>query len=86
MVYIRLASGREILHSIDAAWNVENIRQIKGKAAPWVRENVPQVMAQLRFLNEFMRRHPDIPVLVTHDNEQFEQMASAGVIGAKLKL
>ena len=76
MAYIRLASGREILHSIDAAWIVDNIREMKGKAAPWVKENVPQVMAQLRFLDGFMRREPSIPVLVTHDNQQYEQMVA----------
>jgi glyoxylase-like metal-dependent hydrolase (beta-lactamase superfamily II) len=84
MVYIRLASGREILHSIDAAWITDNIRDLKGKAAPWVKENVPQVMAQLRFLKDFMTREPSIPVLVTHDNAQFEQMTKAGVFGDRL--
>src|SRR4029079_17885210 len=34
MVFIALADGRQILHSVDTAWNFENIRQIKGKAAP----------------------------------------------------
>ncbi len=84
MAYIRLASGREILHSIDAAWNVENIRQMRGKAAPWVQENKQQVMAQLHFLNAFMQREPGIAVLVTHDDGQFDEMAAAGVIGARL--
>lgn len=86
MVYIRLASGREILHSIDAAWNVENIRQLKGKAAPWVKEDKAQVLAQLHFLNGFMKREPDIVVLVTHDNEQYEHVTAAGIVGAALEV
>jgi glyoxylase-like metal-dependent hydrolase (beta-lactamase superfamily II) len=51
MVFIRLQSGREILHSVDSAWIMENITEVKGKAAPWVKEDVPAVMAQLRWLN-----------------------------------
>ena len=43
MVFIRLQSGREILHSIDSAWIMDNIRS-EGKAAPWVKEDVPAVM------------------------------------------
>jgi glyoxylase-like metal-dependent hydrolase (beta-lactamase superfamily II) len=81
MAYIRLQSGREILHSIDAAWNLDNIRQIKGKAAPWVKEDVPRVLAQLAWLNDLMRREPNILVLVTHDNEQFEQLTTSGIVG-----
>ena len=54
MVFIRLRSGREFLHAIDAAWNIENIRQVKGKAAPWVKEDVPAIMGQLQWLQ---RRH-----------------------------
>lgn len=86
MAYIRLSSGMEILHSIDAAWNTENIRQLKGKAAPWVKEDKAQVLAQLRFLKDFMVREPQIPVIVTHDNEQFEQFTAAGIFGAALKI
>lgn len=86
MAYIRLSSGREILHSIDAAWNVENIRQLKSKAAPWVKEDKAQVLAQLRFLKAFMAREPQIPVIVTHDNEQFEQLTAAGVFGGALQV
>src|SRR5262249_43511041 len=50
MVYVRLQSGREILHSVDSAWIFDNIIQLKGKAAPWVKEDVSQIMGQLRWL------------------------------------
>ena len=41
MVYIRLQSGREILHSVNSAWVMDNIREVKGKAAPWVEGRCP---------------------------------------------
>ena len=56
MVYLRLQSGREILHSVDSAWNLENVLQVKGKAAPWVKEDVPAVIGYLWDPTTRMRR------------------------------
>jgi glyoxylase-like metal-dependent hydrolase (beta-lactamase superfamily II) len=86
MVHIALQSGREILHSVDAGWVLENIRQIKGKAAPWVKEDVPAVMGQLRWLNGILRDEPNITLLVTHDDALFEASVARGAIGGDLTL
>jgi glyoxylase-like metal-dependent hydrolase (beta-lactamase superfamily II) len=86
MVYIRLQSGREYLHSIDAAWNMDNIRHVKGKAAPWVKEDVPAVMAQLRFLNLLLKDEPQLHILVTHDGELLDRMIADGAVGRELKI
>lgn len=81
MAYIRLQSGQEFLHSVDAAWNMDNIRQVKGKAAPWVKEDVPAIRGQLRWLNRLAEAEPSVTVLVTHDNESFEELSERGVLG-----
>jgi glyoxylase-like metal-dependent hydrolase (beta-lactamase superfamily II) len=86
MVYIALASGAEILHSVDVGWVLENIRQIKGKAAPWVKENVPAVMGQLRWLNGVLRDERNVTMLVTHDDALFDETVKSGAIGGELKL
>ena len=86
MVYLRLRSGEEFLHSVDAAWNMDNIRAIKGKAAPWVKEDVPAVMAQLAWLNGVMQREPSLNILVTHDGEWLDRMIARSVVGGALKL
>ena len=86
MVYIALQSGREILHSVDVGWVLDNIREIKGKAAPWVKEDVPAVIGQLRWLNGVLRDEPNVILLVTHDDELFAQCARSGAIGGALKL
>ncbi|MET0867202.1 MAG: MBL fold metallo-hydrolase [Pseudorhodoplanes sp.] len=86
MVYIRLQSGSEYLHSIDAAWNMDNIRHVKGKAAPWVKEDAAAVMAQLRFLNELSRREQQLHILVTHDGELLDRMIGDGAVGQELKI
>ena len=81
MAYIRLQSGQEVLHSVDAAWVLDNIRQVKGKAAPWVKEDVPAVMAQLACLNALMQSVPDLIILVTHDDDGFAALSRIGAIG-----
>lgn len=86
MVYIRLRSGAEYLHSIDVGWNMDNIRHVKGKAAPWVKEDVASVLAQLRFLNELMQREPQLHILVTHDGELLDRMIEDGAVGRELEI
>ena len=55
--------GREILHSVDSAWIYDNIVQLKPKAAPWVKEDVPAIMAQLALAQALARERaePDHP-------------------------
>jgi glyoxylase-like metal-dependent hydrolase (beta-lactamase superfamily II) len=84
MVYIRLQSGGEILHSVDSAWIMDNIHELKGKAAPWVKEDVAAVMAQLRWLQEIAQTESNVTILVTHDDELFERLTRGGGIGAQL--
>jgi glyoxylase-like metal-dependent hydrolase (beta-lactamase superfamily II) len=84
MVFIRLASGQEILHSVDAAWNFSNVREQKSKSAPWVKEDVAAVMAQLRSLKRTTESEPDLALIVTHDGDLFDDLASRGIIGAQL--
>lgn len=81
MAYVRLQSGREFLHSVDAAWNMDNIRQVRGKAAPWVKEDVAAIRGQLRWLNNLEEAEPNVTVLVTHDNERFEELMGRGILG-----
>ena len=73
--------SHSILHSIDAAWTVDNIRQIMGKAAPWVKEDTAAVLAQLRTLNGLLTSEPALTILVTHDHDQFEKLITFGAIG-----
>ena len=86
MVYARLQSGREILHSVDAAWIYDNILQLKPKAAPWVKEDVAAIMAQLAWLKRLHDTEPNLTILVTHDDARFDALARDGKIGAELAL
>jgi len=86
MVYIALQSGREVLHSVDVGWVLENIAQIKGKAAPWVKEDVPAVMGQLRWLNAVLNKEKNVTLLVTHDDTLLTKLTKSGEIGGELVL
>jgi len=86
MVFIRLQSGQEILHSVDSAWIMDNIRHVKGKAAPWVKEDVAAVTAQLRWLKGVHETEGTITILVTHDDELFDSVTKSGIVGDELAL
>jgi glyoxylase-like metal-dependent hydrolase (beta-lactamase superfamily II) len=86
MVFIRLQSGREILHSVDSAWIMDNITEVKGKAAPWVKEDVLAVMAQLRWLKAVAESEKNIAILVTHDDDLFDRLTRNGTIGKELAI
>ena len=86
MVYLRLQSGREILHSVDAAWSLENVLRLRGKAAPWVKEDVPAVLGQLRWLKRTHEAERDLTILITHDDELFARVTTSGIVGAELAL
>jgi glyoxylase-like metal-dependent hydrolase (beta-lactamase superfamily II) len=86
MVFIRLQSGREILHSVDSAWIMDNILEVKGKAAPWVKEDVPAVLAQLRWLKAVGESEKNVAILVTHDDELFDRLTRNGTIGEELAI
>jgi glyoxylase-like metal-dependent hydrolase (beta-lactamase superfamily II) len=85
MVYIRLQSGQEYLHSVDAAWNMANIQQVKGKAAPWVKEDAAAILGQLRWLNRIGETEKNVTILVTHDDELFKSLTRQGVLGSELQ-
>jgi len=79
MAFIRLGSGQEILHSVDAAWNLANVQGVKGKAAPWVKEDGAAVMSQLRWLKQVTHSEPDLALIITHDGELFDDSAGAAL-------
>ena len=85
MVYVRLQTGREVLHSVDSAWIMDNILELKPKAAPWVKEDVPAIMGHLRWLKAVHDGEPNLTILVTHDDALFDQVTASGAIGAQLQ-
>ena len=84
MAYIRMDDGQEFLHSFDVAWNMDNINLIKGKTAPWVPEDKPMILGQLRWLNGLQKTHPEIKHLVAHDDHLLDEFKESGLVGLVL--
>ena len=74
-----------MLHSVDSAWIMDNILQLQPKAAPWVKEDVPAIMGQLRWLKRVHEREQGVTILVTHDDALFDRVTASGAVGAELK-
>jgi glyoxylase-like metal-dependent hydrolase (beta-lactamase superfamily II) len=85
MVYVVVESGREYVLIGDAAWHMDGVRSITGKDAPWVTEDVPAVMDQLRWLHDLSRTENNLFVVASHDEEQHKELVKAGVLGGKLE-
>lgn len=85
MLYIKLQDGREFIHSVDSGWSMENIVKQKMKAASWVHENQQQLHAQYTWLNAIRETDPQLTILCTHDDEQYQQFRKAGILGSTLK-
>ena len=65
---------------------MDNILQLKGKAAPWVKEDVPAVMGQLRWLKRVHETEKNVTILVTHDDARYEFVTGSGLVGGRLQL
>lgn len=86
MLYIRLADGREFIHSVDSGWSMENIRKGKMKDASWVKENEEQLLAQYRWLNQLIEMEKKVTVLCTHDDNQYNQFRAQKILGDRLEV
>ena len=84
MVFITLESGSEYLLIGDAAWHMDGVRLVKGKDAPWVTEDRTAVMDQLRWLNALSRSERRLLIVASHDDEQLQELVSAGYLGSRL--
>jgi len=81
MVYVALQTGKEYLLVGDCAWLMEGVRSVRGKDAPWITEDEPYVMAELRWLNEIDRSEKNVSIVVSHDDEQRKQYIGAHILG-----
>jgi glyoxylase-like metal-dependent hydrolase (beta-lactamase superfamily II) len=82
MVYVALESGREYLLIGDAAWHMDGVRQVRGKDAPWITEDVNAVTDQLRWLNTLSQTERDLVIIASHDDEQRVELVRKGLLGA----
>ena len=85
MVYVALESGREHLFIGDTAWHMDGVRLIKGKAAPWIQEDEPALVAQLAWLNHLYRSEKNLFIVASHDDDDHKELISKGILGNRLE-
>lgn len=89
MVYVRLASGKELLFVGDVAWHMDQIRQLwyRPRLVTWIfiGENRAEVLAQFRTLHDLAEREP-IQLVVSHDVDQRKELLASGVLGEHFEL
>ena len=64
---------------------MDGVRLIAGKDAPWVTEDQPAVLDQLRWLNGLTRADPNLMVVASHDDEQRQDLIARGVLGGRFE-
>lgn len=85
MIFVTLESGAEYLFIGDSAWHMDSVRLIKGKAAPWIKEDEEAIMAQLTWLNGLMKSEKNLHIVASHDDEQRKQYIADGILGGKFE-
>jgi glyoxylase-like metal-dependent hydrolase (beta-lactamase superfamily II) len=79
VVYVKLASGREVIVSGDVAWNhlgIEAERQKPDSASR--HEDRPAIASELAWLHQAERA--GVSVVVSHDGEQLKSLVRQGVL------
>lgn len=85
MVLVSLESGRDVLLIGDSAWHMDGVRQMAGKDAPWIVEDQPAVLDQLRWLNGLARTAANLTIVASHDDDERRRLIDSGVLGGRLE-
>ena len=85
MIYVKLQTGREYLLAGDVAWHMDDVRLLRGKDAPWIKEQEDFVMAELKWLNELYRAEKNLYIVLSHDDEQRRDYVKRDILGDKFE-
>ena len=72
-------------------WRVKQLlqqrlsRRLVGKDAPWITEDQPAVLDQLRWLNGLGRTDPKLAIVPSHDDEERRRLVESGVLGGRFE-
>lgn len=81
VVYVRLASGREVILSGDVAWHrlgIESGRQKPDSASRAMTEDRAAIAGELAWLHQAVQA--GVSIVVSHDGEQLETFARQGIL------
>ncbi|MEQ1887268.1 MAG: MBL fold metallo-hydrolase, partial [Bryobacteraceae bacterium] len=85
MIYVILEDGTEYLFTGDSTWHMDGVRQMKGKDAPWIKEDEEAILAQLTWLHGLLESEKNLNIVASHDDEQRKQYVAKGLLGGSLE-
>jgi len=84
LVYVRTVDERELLFVGDVAWHLDQIAKLHYRPRLvtdfFLGEDREAVLGQFRALNELMRSHPQLLVVVSHDRDQRERLLAQNLL------
>ena len=85
LVYVKLASGKELLFIGDVAWHMDQLRELWYRPRLvtdyFIHENREQVLNEFRTLHDLGTSEPGVQIVVSHDLDQRGQLIKSGVLG-----
>lgn len=85
MVYVKLASGQELLFIGDVAWHMDQLRELWYRPRlvtdVFIGENRAQVLDEFRTLHDLAETEPAVLVVVSHDVDERKDLIARGVLG-----
>lgn len=89
MVYLHLASGRELLLLGDVAWHLDQVRDLHYRprlVTDWfLNEDREAVLHQLRALHDLMAAEPAIELVPSHDADVRARLVASGLLADGLR-
>jgi len=85
LVYVKLASGKELLLVGDVAWHMDQLRKLWYRPRLvtdyYIHENRDQVLNEFRTLHDLGASEPALQIVVSHDVDQRGELIQSGLLG-----
>jgi glyoxylase-like metal-dependent hydrolase (beta-lactamase superfamily II) len=84
LIYVRTQDGKERLFVGDVAWHGDQIRELHYRPRLvtdfFLGEDRRAVLAEFRTLFDLAREHPEVEIVVSHDEDQRRELIRSGVL------
>jgi len=85
MIYVALESGKEFVFAGDVSWHMDGVKLIRVKDAPWITEDEGALTAELTWLNGLTKTERNLSVVLSHDEEQRQDLIAQKILGDGLE-
>jgi glyoxylase-like metal-dependent hydrolase (beta-lactamase superfamily II) len=89
LVFVKLASGKELLFIGDVAWHMTQLHELWYRPRLvtdlYLHENRNQVLNEFRTLHDLGASEPALQIVVSHDLDQRGELIKSGVLGDRFQ-